>query len=134
MPWDPRNEVQAWRDRLDRLANPRPEAWAPPIDVYETRDTYVVTAEVPGLTREQIQVELKNDRLTIRGRRSDRGPSSGDIIHYHQVERGHGAFVRTFEFAEQIDDADIVADLAHGVLSVTLRKLPPPPARRITVK
>jgi HSP20 family protein len=134
MPWDQWNEVQAWRDRLDRLANPHREAWAPAVDVYETRDSYVVTAEVPGLTRDQIDVELEAERLTIRGQRADRGATSGAIVHYHQVERGHGSFARTFEFAEAIDRERVAADLANGVLSVTLRKLPSPPARRITVK
>ncbi|HXW05102.1 MAG TPA: Hsp20/alpha crystallin family protein [Vicinamibacterales bacterium] len=133
MPWDPLTDVQAWRDRLDRLANPHPESWAPPIDVYETGDAYVVLAEVPGLAREQIAVELNDDRLTIRGERAG-GPAGADVVHYHQVERGHGAFVRSFEFAEKIDGEHVVADLANGILSVTLRKLPPAAARRISVK
>jgi HSP20 family protein len=134
MPWDSWNDVHAWRDRLDRLANPHTDTWAPPIDVYETSESYVVTAEVPGLSREQIQVELDEGRLTIRGQRLDRAPAGDEDVHYHQVERGHGAFARTFDFPESIDRDGVTADLANGVLSVTLRKLPPPPSRRIAVK
>jgi HSP20 family protein len=134
MSWDRWNEVQAWRDRLDRLSNPHRDTWAPPIDVYETTESYVVTAEVPGLTREQIEVQIEDGRLTIRGHRVDPGGARETVVHYHQVERGHGAFARTFDFPETIDREGVVADLTNGVLSVTLRKLPPRPARRIAVK
>jgi HSP20 family protein len=134
MPWDPLRDLQAWHGRLGRLATPQPESWSPAIDVYETEDSYVVTAEVPGLTREEIEIAVESARLTIRGQRADRRISTTDVIHYHQVERGHGAFVRTFEFADRVDDGRVAADLADGVLSITLPKVPPPPARKIEVK
>jgi HSP20 family protein len=134
MSWDHWREVQAWRDRLDRLSNLHRDSWAPPIDVYETADSYVITAEVPGLTREQIDVQIEDSRLTIRGRRVDPGPRRSTAVHYHQIERGHGAFARTFDFPEAIDREGVTADLTNGVLSVTLRKLPPRPARRIAVR
>jgi HSP20 family molecular chaperone IbpA len=59
---------------------------------------------------------------------------SGAAVHYHQVERGHGAFRRTFEFAEKIDTEHVTADLAEGVLTITILKVPPPPARKIEVR
>jgi HSP20 family protein len=134
MPWDPLREFhQAWQERLGRLASPHSEPWAPPIDVYETPETYVITAEVPGLKRDAIAIELKETRLIISGRRPG-GSKADETVHYHQVERGHGAFSRTFEFTEKIDPDGVSADLADGVLSVTLRKVPPPPPRRIQVK
>jgi HSP20 family protein len=130
MPWDPMAELQAWHQRL---ANPNLEAWAPPIDVYETAELFVVTAEVPGLTREQIELAVEDYRLTIRGRRIER-PAGGDAgIRFHQVERGRGPFARTFEFADRIDTAQVTAELTSGVLTVQLPKLTPPPARRIDV-
>ena len=56
------------------------------------------------------------------------------MTHFHQVERGHGAFSRTFEFAEQINREAVSADLTDGVLTIKLPKLPSPPPRRIEVK
>lgn len=133
MPWDPMRDLRAWQERLERLTAPHAESWTPPIDVYETGDRYVIAAELPGLTREQIELALEDSRLTIRGHRADRGPG-GEAVHYHQVERGHGAFSRTFDFAEKIDVQQISADLSNGVLTVTLPKTPAPPARKIEVR
>ena len=55
MPWDSLRELQAWQERLGRQPH---DAWTPPIDVYETSDMYVITAEVPGLTREDVDLAL----------------------------------------------------------------------------
>jgi HSP20 family protein len=121
------------QQRLERLASHHLEAWAPAIDVYETEASFVVTAEVPGIGREQVDLAFEDTRLTIRGHRSDRG-AAGDVLHFHQVERGYGSFARTFEFADKIDVGHVTADLADGVLTVTLPKVPPLPARKIQVQ
>jgi HSP20 family protein len=130
MPWDPLRDLQAWHERLSSRHH---EVWAPPVDVYETADTYVVTAEVPGLTRDDVELALEDTRLTIRGRRPAQPAGSAGLLRFHQVERGHGPFSRTFEFARRLDSAGITADLSNGVLTVTIPKLPEPPARRIEV-
>ncbi|HEU4688457.1 MAG TPA: Hsp20/alpha crystallin family protein [Vicinamibacterales bacterium] len=134
MPFDPFQELRTWQERLGRLSSPHPEPWSPAIDVYETPDRYVVVAEVPGLSRDQVVLALETSRLTIRGRRIDRTVASDQAVHFHQIERGHGAFSRTFEFADKIDVERVSADLSNGVLSVTLPKMPPSPARRIEVR
>ena len=110
------------------------DSWAPAIDVLrDAMRRIVVTAEVPGVSREQIDLALEESRLTLRGQRADRRMADG-VRHFHQVERGYGAFARTFEFAVKIDVDHVTADLKDGVLTVTLPKVPPPPARRIQVK
>ena len=123
----------AW-ERLGRLTPTPPESWTPAVDVYETADTYVVTAEVPGLSRRDIDLSVEEWRLTIRGRRNDRAAGDEQVTHFHQVERGHGAFARSFEFAEQINPDQVSADLAGGVLTIKLPKATPPAPRRIEVK
>jgi HSP20 family protein len=133
MPWDPLQELRTWQGRIGRLST-EPASWSPAIDVYETPDRYVVVAEVPGLSREQVELAVETSRLTIRGRRVDRTPGNDEPVHYHQIERGHGAFSRTFEFADTIDVERVSADLSNGVLSVTVPKTPPSPARRIEVR
>ena len=134
MSWDPLRDLRVWQERLERLTDHRPDSWTPPIDVYETQDRYVVAAEVPGLAREHIELALEDSRLTIRGQRIDRHTTAGDVVHFHQVERGHGAFARTFEFASHIDVEAVSADLTNGVLTVTLPKAARHPARKIEVR
>jgi HSP20 family protein len=132
MPCDPLRDLRAWQERLERLAAQGGSAWDPPMDVYETPARYVVTAEVPGLAREQIDVALHDNHLTIRGVRPPAGPETS-TRHYHQVERGHGSFQRTFAFADPVDDRGISADLRDGVLTVVLPKTATAP-RRIEVQ
>ena len=126
MPCDPLRDLRAWQERLERLAAQHATAWAPPIDVYETEDRYVITAEVPGIVREQVDLALQDNRLSIRGSRAGGGAES-PARHYHQVERGHGSFLRTFQFADAVDQEGITADLRDGVLTVTLPKAHTPP-------
>ena len=132
MPCDPLRDLRAWQERLERLAAQHGSAWDPPMDVYETPARYVVTAELPGLTREQIELAVQDNRLTIRGVRPGAGPETPSR-HYHQVERGHGSFQRTFEFIDAVDQNGIAADLRDGVLTVTLPKIVTAP-RRIAVQ
>ena len=134
MPCDPLRDLRAWQERLERLTAVQPgTAWSPPVDVYETADRYVLTAEVPGVLREQIELALDDNRLTIRGARPA-GPADSARRHYHQVERGHGSFSRTFEFADTIAADDVAADLRDGILTVTVPKRPAQPARHIKVQ
>lgn len=128
-PW---RDLRGWHERLEGLAGHHADGWVPPIDVFETADRYVIAAELPGLDRDQIELAMEDSRLTIRGRRV--GGPSGTDVHYHQVERGHGTFSRTFEFADKVDAERVSADLTDGVLTVTLPKAPPPPARKIEVR
>ena len=131
MTWDPMRDLRALQERL---STHRADSWAPPIDVYETPAAYVITVEVPGLTRDQIELAVEQSRLTIRGRRPGRAAEPDERVRYHQVERGHGPFARTFEFAQRVDVDQVSADLAQGILTVTLPKTPDAPARRIEVR
>ncbi len=133
MPCDPLRDLRAWQERLERLATQSTTSWAPPIDIYETAEQYVITAEVPGLTREQIDVAIEDNRITLRGGRPDTA-AEGPNRHYHQVERGYGQFARTFEFTDAIAAEKVSADLQQGVLTVTLPKVPAPPVRRIQIE
>ena len=69
--------------------------------------------------------ELSRTRLDRR--------AADSVVHYHQVERSYGTFARTFEFADAIDATRATADLADGILTITLPKTAPPPPRRIEV-
>jgi HSP20 family protein len=134
MPCDPLRDLRAWHERLERLAHPHQEPWTPPIDVYETPAAYVITVEVPGVSREDVNLAVEDSRLTVRGRRLETASRSTDPGHYHLVERGYGTFARSFEFAQKVDVDAVSADLADGVLTITVPKITPPPARRIEVR
>ena len=130
MPWDPFRDLVALHEGLERLAGTQQGSWTPPMDLYETERDYVVIMEVPGLRRDELEIDLADDRLTVRGRRGARDP---DPAHYHQIERGHGPFARTVSLPHPIRIDAIVADLRDGILTITLPKAPRPQPRQISV-
>ena len=126
--WDPLRDLLAIQQRLDRF---KPGAgWNPPVDLHETPDSYVVTAEVPGLSRDDIEINMHDGRLTLSGTRRER---SAACEQYHRVERGRGSFSRTFQLPIAVDAERIVADLRDGVLTVTCPKSAEAAVRRIHV-
>jgi HSP20 family protein len=127
--WDPIRDLLAIQQRLDRFA-PGPAGWVPPIDVHETADEYVITAELPGLPRDDIQIQVSDGRLQISGVRREGGVPYEE---YHRVERGHGEFSRTFQLPLPVDTDHITADLRDGVLTVICPKAAEGSARRIRV-
>ena len=116
--WDPIRDLLAIHQRLDRFA-PGQGGWMPPVDLFETPDAYVVTAELPGLNREDLQIDFRDGRLTLSGVRREVG---GECERYHRMERGHGTFSRTFQLPIPIDSENLSADLRDGVLRVVCPK------------
>ena len=127
--WDPIRDLLAIQQRLDRFA-PRPSGWAPPVDLHETADAYVVTAELPGVAREDLDIHIDNDRLTISGVRGTREVACEQ---FHRVERGHGSFSRAFQLPVPVDAQRITAELRDGVLTVTCPKSSDAATRRIKI-
>ena len=127
--WDPIRDLLAIQQRLDRFA-PGPSGWMPPVDLHETADQYVVTAEVPGLTREDVQIHVKDGHLTLSGTRRERASTCEQ---YHRIERGHGGFTRTFHLPVPVDRERVTADLRDGILTVTCPKTPEAASRRIRI-
>ena len=127
--WDPIRDLLAIQQRLDRFA-PGPSGWTPAVDILETADQYIVTAEVPGMSRDHLDISVHEGRLTISGERRER---ILQCEQYHRVERGHGSFSRTFHLPVPMDSERITADLRDGVLTVTCPKAADGSARRIQV-
>lgn len=127
--WDPIRDLLAIQQRLDRFA-PGPAGWVPPVDLLETPEHYVITAELPGLQRSDLTIHLQDSRLTLSGVRREREAACEQ---YHRVERGHGSFSRTFQLPIPVDAERITADLHDGVLTVTCPKQPDAGARRISI-
>jgi HSP20 family protein len=117
--WDPLRDLLALQERIERLAEAGVPGWTPPVDLYETADRFVVTAELPGLSRDDIAIRVQDGTLTIQGSR----PSSQvPCERFHRVERGHGAFARRFALPVAIDAQRVSADLKDGVLTIIVPK------------
>src|SRR5437667_541110 len=131
--WDPLRDLLALHEQLIQLVGTDAHGWTPPVDLYETANEFVLTAELPGLTRDQIDIHVEENRITIRGARTSTPDREIPCEQYHRVERGHGRFSRAFALPEPIDVERVSADLKDGVLTVTIPKLRDRTARRIDV-
>lgn len=127
--WDPFRDLIRIQHGLERLASHGPQGWSPAVDLCETADAFIFTAELPGLVREQVRIDVHENRLTLQGRREARVSCDK----YHQVERGHGEFMRTFVLPHAVNADAVTADLSAGILTITVPKLPTEAPRRVTV-
>ena len=129
--WDPLRDLLALQDQIGQLVGSDAPGWTPPVDLFETAGAFVLTAELPGLSREQIDIHAEESRITIRGERT---VGQVPCEQYHRVERGHGRFSRAFLLPEPIDIEAVTADLKDGLLTVTIPKAGGRGARRIQVE
>ena len=131
--WDPLRDLLALHEQLGHLVGTDAPGWTPPVDLYETAAEFVLTAELPGLSREQIDIHAEDNRIVIRGARGAEPAREILCEQYHRIERGHGRFSRAFSLPEPIDVERVAADLKDGVLTVSIPKLRDRTARRIDV-
>ena len=94
--------------------------WTPAIDVVEKDAEYVLRADLPGLTEQDIAIEFEHDVLTVSGER--RAEHEEQHAGYHRIERSSGAFRRALRLPEGIDPEAVTAHFANGVLEVTVPK------------
>jgi HSP20 family protein len=128
--WDPLRDLLALQERMERLSGHEGAGWTPPVDLYETADAYIVTAELPGLQRHDIDIRFHEGQLTLQGTRPK---ADVPCERFHRVERGHGTFFRRFALPSLVDVDGIGADLRDGVLTVTVPKASGAGPRRIDV-
>ena len=104
-----------------------PGTWSPLADVQETADAYIVLVELPGLSPDEVDVDVEADALTVRGQR--RVASSARPDSFHRMERSYGPFRRSFRFPEDVDPARVAAQFRDGLLRLELPKARPYGAR-----
>ncbi len=114
------------------LAGESESAWTPPVDVFETRDNYVLKAELPGINPDDIKLEYLNKKLVLSGKREPL--SAGAKKKYHQVERIYGPFKRTLWLPEGLCCEEIQALYEEGVLEITIPKKASTPPKNIVVR
>ncbi|MCL6564152.1 MAG: Hsp20/alpha crystallin family protein [Firmicutes bacterium] len=111
---------------------PRPvSALVPAVDVVDAGDRYEVRMDVPGVTKEDLEVSLEDGQLVIRGEK--RAEAHGDGARYHWTERRQGRFVRRIRLPEHIRAEAVTAALKDGVLTVTVPKTEGASARKIAI-
>ena len=127
-----------WGDVFDRLMTPvagestaSSPRWAPRVNVKETPDGYVFTAEAPGLAAD-ITIDVTKESLTISGEK--RQEKKEEKEHWHLTERTYGSFSRSFTFPVPVDSESVVATTKDGVLSVKVMKSREVAPKKIAVK
>jgi HSP20 family protein len=94
--------------------------WAPLVDIVEDGQEYLIKAEVPEVTKDNIKVTFENDVLTITGERKSEKEEKGKK--FHRIERTYGTFARSFALPEDADGSKVSADFKDGILRVHLPK------------
>jgi HSP20 family protein len=119
-------------------ASPSERAWdtalgfSPAVDIVEKDDAYLVKAELPGVAPENIDVQVENDVLTLRGER--KSENEQERAGYRRVERSYGSFARSFTLPKGTNVDAIQAHVDNGVLSVTIPKPTVASVRKVEVK
>ena len=141
--YEPWNALRQMRDDMDRMFAQVParaedgsdvftSGWVPAVDVKEENQRFVITADVPGVEPEQIEVTMENGMLTIKGERKTESSNEG-ASGYRRVERSHGVFYRRFSLPDTADAEKITATGKHGVLEVVIPKKEAVQPKRISV-
>ncbi|HXU83587.1 MAG TPA: HSP20 family small heat-shock protein [Polyangia bacterium] len=120
--WDPYGTLERWSGGTDFL---------PSFDVKETKEAYVVEADLPGVKEENVEISLTGNVLQIAGRREDETKEEGD--QWFVVERSHGQFNRSFSLPEGADGEQVKAEMKNGVLHIQIPKKPEVQPRRINI-
>ena len=143
--WEPFRELATLQSEVNRLFNsafdtPAPggnggggaaRRWMPAMDLVETDDHFVLRADLPGLSEDDVKIEVEDDVLTISGERRSEHESQGEG--FYRVERAFGAFSRALTLPQGVDPAAVSASFDRGVLEVRIPKPEERKPRRITI-
>lgn len=139
--YDPFRELRSLHNEMNRLFTSNIEgqdssefargAWSPSVDIYEDKDRLIVEAELPGMSRDDFELTVENNVLTLKGERKFEKKTEGD--NYHRVERSYGSFTRQFTLPQTVTSDGATADFENGVLRVALPKREETKARKIEI-
>lgn len=129
--WDPFKDLQALQDRMNRLFQEgvgrtgRSDEvlgghWIPAVDIYEDDQEFVVKAELPGLESKDVDVQIQENVLTLKGER--RLEREIDKERYHRLERSYGTFQRSFTLPNIVEQEKVKAKFKDGVLEIRIPK------------
>jgi HSP20 family protein len=141
--YDPFRDIRTLQDEVNRLftgaASSQPNreemlngAWNPKVDIFENKDHLVLEADLPGMNREDFELNFENNVLTLKGERRFEKKTEGD--NYHRVERAYGSFTRSFTLPPTVTADGAEAEFKNGILYVSLPKREETKARKIDIK
>lgn len=141
--WDPFRDMLTLRDRMDRLFEDSLSrlrdseedimhtTWSPAVDIYETAGSLVIKAEIPGVDKNDISVEVKDNSLYLKGERKFEKDIKEE--NYHRMERSYGSFTRVFSLPTTVDQDKVKASFKNGVLEITIPKIEEAKPKQISV-
>ena len=130
--WDPFREMSSLQERMNRLMSdyrtrsPFGEeemaqgAWIPAVDIYETKESIVLNVELPGVTKDDISLEVKDSTLTIKGEKKLEKNVKEE--NFHRMERTYGSFTRAFTLPSTVQQDKVKAKFRDGILEIMLPK------------
>ncbi len=138
--WDPFREIEDVLERYSRaprksLANLDDKTfensdWTPVVDIYETDDSFIVKAELPGVKKEDVSVNIENGLLTIKGEKK----TETEDKKRHRVECTYGSFIRSFTLPQSVAIDKVEAKYKNGLLNLTIPKEKQAAPNQIEVK
>ncbi len=143
MRWTPIGYLASFQDEMNRMFNEffrggNGEAagtgmgsWTPAVDIHETDDGFVIKAELPGVSKGNVSVDVHQNTLTLRGQRKHEAEVKNE--RYHRVERSYGTFQRSFVLPAVVDQDKVQATFKDGVLELWLPKSEAAKPKRIAI-
>lgn len=141
--WTPWREMNTLNNRINRFFNDSfipshwleddfsTESWNPVVDVYDKGDQFVIKAELPGMKKKDIEIDLKDSVLTIKGERSHENEVKEGK--YYRKERSYGKFQRSFTLPNHFNPEKIKADFKDGILKIEIAKPEEMKPKQITI-
>lgn len=141
--WEPMRELSSLQSEMNRLFDtvfdaPRggqgapPRRWVPAMDLVETPDSFVLRADLPGVSEEDVTIEVEDGTLTVAGER--KSEHEVEQAGFHRVERAFGAFSRSLTLPKGVDAEAVTAAFHNGVLEVRIPKPEQRKPRRISIE
>ncbi len=140
--WEPFEGLSQMQNRINDLfddafgrnrayASSTTGVWVPPVDILESRESYLIRAELPGMKRENFNLEVHDGSLTLSGERKFEEAANG--VEYHRVERPAGKFSRSFYLPQTVKSDAIKATYRDGILEIHVPKADEAKARQIAI-
>ena len=141
--WTPMGNLQSFQEEMNRMFNEffrggtggeqgwAGGAWTPPVDIYETDDALVLTAMLPGVSKDDVSIEVHNNTLLLRGERKPASAAADE--RYYRRECVYGPFQRSFVLPATVDQNQVQATYHDGILELRLPKVEAAKPRRIAI-
>lgn len=142
--WDPFRDLLSLQDRMNRLFEENltrnkvfEEAlttgrWSPVVDIYETDESVILKVELPGMTKDDITIEINENNLILKGERTFQKDIKEE--NYHRIERSYGTFSRSFTLPDTVDRDNVNANFKDGILEITIPKIEGAKPKQIEIK